>query len=386
MTTAKLFGLILALLAGLGRLTIEAAPTEMKHSDQKWSVGSCSNCHDCEVPTGKDPCLKPCIRDLAASIPHALGSAPEKILIDAIEGRYEAVAFNHKGHAHMSEMGKGCGECHHYNKWSPIAGCSECHSVKRQREDITVPDLKGALHRQCMGCHRQWNAANECSECHVLKGKKLAEKENIAKGNVSLKGPERISFATEFDDGEKVEFYHNQHAGAFQIACTQCHKNEGCGKCHNTDKKSADVIIGKSIPEDDIAHHQACFACHENDDCDNCHKTQQAKAFDHAVHTGWPLKIYHQKISCRKCHTTSPRFSKVSKDCVQCHQTWPPESFRHEVTGIKLSDDHGDADCESCHLDKNFSKPADCGECHDEGEHEKLKEKLRNASGKINAQ
>ena len=86
-------------------------------------------------------------------------------------GQYGPVHFAHKMHADMSEMSGGCYGCHHYNSTSmAILSCRECHPKARAREDISMPDLKGAYHRQCMDCHRQWNHSTDCNGCHQKPG------------------------------------------------------------------------------------------------------------------------------------------------------------------------------------------------------------------------
>ena len=68
-------------------------------------------------------------------------------------------------------MGGGCENCHHYNTSGPILKCSSCHESSRKREDVSIPDLKGAYHRQCMDCHREWS--HDTVVIHVIYPKKI---------------------------------------------------------------------------------------------------------------------------------------------------------------------------------------------------------------------
>jgi hypothetical protein len=118
---------------------------------------TCKTCHACEVPTKDDPCLIACPRlSMTKEFPsHEV--EPIVIFISELEDRYTPVIFSHKVHAQMSEMTGGCLGCHHYNTLGPILSCNECHSKERKRDDVRVPDLKGAYHQQCLSCHRQWS-------------------------------------------------------------------------------------------------------------------------------------------------------------------------------------------------------------------------------------
>ena len=64
----------------------------------------------------------------------------------------------------------------------PILKCSSCHESSRKREDVSIPDLKGAYHRQCMDCHREWSHETGCNSCHTpKKDLKDVKKDNITK-------------------------------------------------------------------------------------------------------------------------------------------------------------------------------------------------------------
>ena len=62
-----------------------------------------------------------------------------------------------------------CAGCHHN---SPIGEtpppCSTCHSDTGERSDVNTPTLMGALHRNCLECHKRMeiNDYIMCSSCH----------------------------------------------------------------------------------------------------------------------------------------------------------------------------------------------------------------------------
>ncbi|MBS3758581.1 MAG: cytochrome c3 family protein [Desulfobacterales bacterium] len=102
--------------------------------------------------------------------------------------RMGIVEFDHKKHVadKPDGYGLGCGECHHDENGEPLSdlkagdevqGCFECHDKKsRPRRDPSMSpeewekeQLKyyyGAIHENCMGCHKKMGGAVRCTECH----------------------------------------------------------------------------------------------------------------------------------------------------------------------------------------------------------------------------
>jgi hypothetical protein len=117
--------------------------------------------------------------------------APESVTIDYLGELYEAVTFGHQEHSEMFDCsachhhttGTGtqnetCKKCHSASEASDNVSCSDCH--KHQKTALTAnssaidtslyhidkPGLKGALHLQCVGCHRSESGPTGCQECH----------------------------------------------------------------------------------------------------------------------------------------------------------------------------------------------------------------------------
>ena len=99
------------------------------------------------------------------------------------------VMFDHKKHFAAKPDGYGiaCGECHHDKDGKPradlkegdtVEGCIDCHSKpgkpKKEKgmskEDWDAMQLEyyyGAMHENCIGCHKENNAGpTKCAECH----------------------------------------------------------------------------------------------------------------------------------------------------------------------------------------------------------------------------
>ncbi len=347
-----------------------------KHVPPKRQDIACQTCHSCSAPTKTNPCLSPCPR--ARIIPgyHPAKSGPEVVIMSRSSEQYGPVVFSHRLHADMSEMSGGCYGCHHYNSTSmAILSCKECHPASRARSDISMPDLKGAYHRQCMDCHRQWGKTTECTTCHIKRGPGQTTEEALeaarlkGKGHPEVPSPNRVVYETRSQKGTVVTFFHEDHSGRFGLQCRDCHKAEACVRCHEKgavrDTATTAVRVVRSQRSMETLH-APCFSCHQKDACETCHMDKPLSAFDHARSTGWPLNRFHQKLACQKCHGEKTRFTKLNTGCVHCHANWAPGTFKHETTGFRLDASHAEFDCVSCHPDNAFGPEPSCSGCHDD--------------------
>jgi len=332
----------------------------------------CQTCHKCKFPTAKDPCLWPCARFELMSTYKFSDKYPSIVKIDRLEKIYEPVVFSHGIHADMSHISGGCTQCHHYSTNNKIHPCGDCHDSERKRENISIPDLKGAYHQQCMDCHREWSHSTECTSCHAMKNQKggLNKTDTSYAKHEPLKTPKKIVYETNSEEGKLVTFFHNQHNEDFNFKCANCHQNEVCVKCHDVDKKDQTVGGEKRMvsgTEQTMEQsHKICSGCHQIENkCSVCHSNKEKKPFKHAVATGWALKRYHEKLKCQTCHGNKKQFQKLDPKCTSCHEYWNSNTFNHKVTGLILSEDHNELDCEDCHKESDFSKPPSCEDCHD---------------------
>ncbi|HEY6435046.1 MAG TPA: cytochrome c3 family protein, partial [Ignavibacteriaceae bacterium] len=330
---------------------------------------NCKTCHTCDVPTKSEPCLVMCPREKIATVYQKPEQTPALIVIDQLSNRYSSVNFSHRIHAQMSEMGGGCKGCHHYNTSGPILKCSNCHDVSRKRENVSVPDLNGAYHRQCIDCHREWSGTTDCNSCHLPK-KEMNSDETVNlqkkysnKNHPAVLEPKKIVYRTNSDKGNIVTFYHNEHTGIFGIECKSCHKDESCSKCHSPEPKQKVEKISVEMK------HKTCSGCHDTkskNECESCHSTKEMAPFTHLTATGFNLKSYHSKLSCVSCHKTKTVFSGLNSSCQSCHDAWNSSNFNHKVTGLALDETHSEFDCTDCHENEDFSKKPYCEGCHDE--------------------
>lgn len=322
------------------------------------SGAPCTDCHLCAKPTKDDPCLKSCPGTVAEqSNRHATDEGPGLIVLGTTGTLYEPVNFNHRSHADMGQMGAGCVSCHHYTANGKMPPCSDCHL---KPTTLGQPGLKGAYHRQCLGCHRQWSGTNDCVNCHVPV-KNSSSTATTTKA--AERDPEPISepavkvYDVKNSAGDKVTFYHNDHVEKFGVECVTCHQRESCGYCHD---KNADKASMKS-PEQ---IHAICNDCHDGDNCGLCHGKKEKTPFQHdAAH--WRLGDYHNHLACNECHVVGQRIKSLKSDCVECHDDWSPDNFDHAVTGLKLDETHRELDCADCHLNEKYHQPPSCVDCHD---------------------
>ncbi|MCG3136770.1 MAG: hypothetical protein HJJLKODD_00606 [Phycisphaerae bacterium] len=346
----------------------------------------CRSCHTCDQPTHDQLCLNTCSRELNPRDPKMYSlKGPELVLLDELSDRYLPVPFDHKGHSEMAAMTSGCNLCHHYTPegWEHPA-CRTCHEISPAREDLHKPSLKGAYHRQCLNCHREWSHETKCSLCHLPRTgtengstpSAIPSKDDIIGSmHPPIPEPELLTYQSKYminpsAQQTQITFRHKEHIDRFGFKCVECHREENCSRCHEPQEARTNT------PKE---HHQPCSSCHQTEPlandteqsaCRHCHQPigEVTQPFDHAA-TGWSLNRFHQKLACRACHNSVPFTAPVEKPtCTVCHGNWSPETFNHGVTGQTLNEQHQEIDCADCHTDRRFDQPPVCTECHEEEE------------------
>jgi hypothetical protein len=352
-----LFPLIVVMLAIPG--FIQTSPAQIAKNPP------CSDCHLCGAPTVKDPCLKNCLRPGQLEKTHPPSQGPDLAVLGQLKDLYEPVQFNHKQHAEMVGMGQGCATCHHYSPSGKFPPCRECHGqTASSTQNLRKPGLKGAYHRQCLGCHREWSHETKCVVCHLPEPGKVqvvtADSTDImGVSHPILPEPETKVYNTPYKSGPMVTFHHKQHLNHFDLSCANCHKGESCGNCHDLQKP---VKMKKSMEE----VHAICNDCHRTDSCNKCHDTKEKPKFSHAM-TGWPLNQFHAKLDCRACHPTGKRISRMDSKCAACHAGWNQSNFKHVLVGLRLDEVHSQLDCTDCHPERKFDQTPLCSTCHEDG-------------------
>ena len=316
-------------LAGAEPPSNQEKPTEPQSTGVQ--AGRCSECHTCSSPTRRNPCLVPCPRSTT-------NGGPDVVLMDQLSAQYVPVIFAHKLHAQMTEISGGCAVCHHFNPSHKMLACRECHSTTSP-DDLAKPGLKGAYHRQCLNCHREWSHETECAVCHA---KKTAESVPVAVPDPTdimgilhpnVEEPTVKVYETKYEHGSLVTFRHEEHVKLFGFKCVSCHREQNCSRCHEPQGKQEHI---KTLKE----HHSPCASCHET-------------------------------------------AAENSKSCVHCHSDKETPPFSHEKTGLVLDDNHRDNACSDCHVGSKFDQKPVCSECHEEEEKISYPEKLPGKKVKI---
>ena len=354
-------------------------PTGAVQGTMNIAQADCAGCHACDQPTKENPCLRMCPRSVSEVIANAAHEVLPNavILLEAFEWedkRFMPVPFNHKVHADMAGMAGGCEVCHHHTSQGQLhPPCRACHKADFEKgnvDEMRMPSLKGAYHRQCMGCHRNWSHNTKCSICHLPKGdqpRPITPEQVLPPGDVAgahppIPEPDNILQKTNYEAGPNVMFRHRDHVERYGYECERCHRGQNCSRCHEqAEKPKADLANVKAQT------HDQCFSCHEDDSCERCHTTEDSperKPFDHSA-TGFPLEQYHGKLSCKACHKRLQFLRELQQDCSSCHKDWKPETFNHAVTGQALDDNHSAVECRQCHTDGRFIAPPSCTECHE---------------------
>lgn len=352
-----------------GATTVEAAAAPAESANPHAATVACDNCHVSANPTPGQAELKACPRPKSAANGHSDTEAPDVIHMNKLSQIYVGVLFPHKLHAEMTEMGGGCETCHHLNPEGPILACGACHGGPSNPENLEQPGLKGAYHRQCLGCHREWTHETDCGVCHVKRvpGQPEAPKPDptdiMGQLHPNIEVPDlRIYKNEDMADTPIVTFHHKQHVELFGIKCTACHREENCSRCHDGANHKARV---RQDP------HEDCMQCHEKelgDNCAYCHTAEPSPGFDHERVAGIALQPFHEAVQCRKCHGGELRMEPVAKtECSECHAPdWAPAEFDHAKTGHPLDELHVALECKDCHA-QGLGKPAACDGCHDDG-------------------
>lgn len=368
---------VLLLVSGLHAQTPTVTDTAKPNSKAAMD-GDCYSCHTCAKPTSESPCLRACQRNKPGTIEREFAgkTGPNVVILDDLENLYLPVPFDHKGHSEMAGMTSGCVTCHHYTpEGTEHPACKTCHEVAPARENIRKPGLKGAYHRQCLACHREWSHETGCAMCHqpktgVTDGSSVHPTPGDIVGQMHPPIPEpdtEVYNAPSADSGAHVIFRHREHIHRFGLRCVECHREDNCSRCHEVGRRHEQRTVSPA------EHHEPCRQCHMSDTtkpdgrCNQCHwKTGDPTplTFDHAT-TGWKLSSYHADLSCRQCHESVP-FAKLDRTCDACHSGWNQTTFNHGLTGQQLDATHRQFDCDNCHKDRAFDAPPTCTECHDE--------------------
>jgi len=127
------------------------------------------------------------------SLPATAGDTPQSVELNSTGEYYASFTFDHAMHetvgtcadCHHHAIGGGasdpnCVECHKNSPAAEIVACSGCHeeapysaaalqnlAAQTYQYHVDKPGLKGAMHRNCLGCHEVMDGPVGCSDCHM---------------------------------------------------------------------------------------------------------------------------------------------------------------------------------------------------------------------------
>ena len=283
---------------------------------------------------------------------HSMGEyGKDVIMLDKLVEQYEPVPFAHRRHAEMAEMRDGCETCHHHTPTTaPSAGltarytqddaarvpaCKSCHPEAPSQVEMEMPSLKGAYHRQCLNCHRDWMGANACVICHATREGSAASMPTtrpptaddiVGRMHKPLTPPTEKQIVARYTpvDGANVFFRHDEHVKEFGIKCVACHRRDVCADCHGNNPATAASAPSRMLKPGQTWQqtHEPCVSCHERDRCDHCHYQpgqEPPVPFKHQS-TGQTLDKDHLKIACGECHEHYKSAPALTCSESECHK------------------------------------------------------------------
>lgn len=155
------------------------------------------------------------------------------------------------------------------------------------------------------------------------------------------------------------------------LDCFACHTPligstpEKCMACHKVADIGLKTTKGMRIDSErkNVAFHQKLI----EEDCVACHSDHNGvMAFRPISQFSHELVETSMREQCKDCHVNpdDALHRRVVGNCKQCHDIngWRPATFNH-ADYFRL-DRHHDADCESCHIDGDYSDYT-CYGCHE---------------------
>jgi hypothetical protein len=263
-----------------------------------------------------------------------------------------------KNDSHKGRFGTACGTCHTPEGWKPATFDHNLSTFKLTGQHTSVP---------CLGCHVNntfRGTPSDCYACHAAKDNHNGQFGTSCATCHSTSGWKPATF----DHNLSAFKLTGQHVS---VACTSCHVNN--------------VFRGT---------HSDCYSCHSARDshngqfgtsCGSCHSTNGWKpaTFDHNL-SAFKLTGQHVNVACTSCHVNNV-FLGTHSDCYSCHAAidshngqfgtscgschstngWKPATFDHNLSAFKLTGQHVNVACTSCHLNNVFrGTPANCYACH----------------------
>ncbi len=186
------------------------------------------------------------------------------------------------------KLGGPCASCHDDMSSHPPQSCARCHGLPNEKDSPSRIGLKGAYHRQCIGCHEQQLkpafAPTACASCH---------------------------HPWTPDHGSLVALAGKPTPQEVTLNCLSCHPRVGqdiLKTAHWNWKGGSPTLKGYEHRTDvslTMMVNNSCFAISPNmQECASCH-----------IGYGWVDEKYDftnaANIDCLVCHDTTQTYRKV---------------------------------------------------------------------------
>lgn len=302
----------------------------------------CSSCHLENYMRTLDPAHQRAGFDLRCENCHLSNSANWKQAVFDHTDRFPLEG----GHSRLE-----CTDCHPNQYQGTRVDCFACHQV--EYENTSEPN------------HQAFGFPTLCETCHTNSNWEATTFDHLSVSGFDLVGV---------------------HANNTQVLCIDCHVNnqltgiaKDCFSCHQNDFNET------TNPDHQAGNFsQMCLNCHSQD-------AWEPATFDHNG-TNFPLTGAHLSADCNSCHTNG-QYSGLASDCYSCHKpdydettnpnhitagipttcedchsttAWEPATFDHNLTSFQLTGAHISTNCNSCHLNGQFSGiSSECISCHE---------------------
>lgn len=385
---------------------------------------SCKNCHQSLIFNEAKTSCNSChidIHNMTVGNDCSRCHTSQNWLVNNINELHEQNGFQLVG-AHSATV---CIDCHKNEtnqKWERIGNeCSSCH-LKKFNETQNPNHIQSAFSTNCIDCHDPFSTTWGDGRFHYFF--KLVDVHNITDCKKCHINDNYKSTSSECISCHEVDFNNTNNpkhsAAGFGTNCSTCHSTKngwvpstwGGGNSHNffplTEGHQINDCIKCHDPNDYSSAKSVCISCHQTDynnttnpkhsspsfgnNCNECHSTKPGwKPAINNFHTTFPLTGSHSISDCSKCHDIND-YSKISVECVSCHQAdynnaanpkhttpafstnctlchstspgWKPVSGNfHNM--FSLTESHNITDCLKCHDPNDYSKASsECVSCH----------------------
>ena len=264
-----------------------------------------------------------------------------------------------------------------------LSKCSPCHqNLDAWKNPGLIFNHPVHLKRgfECKACHLEFAhqpggiivkpPMDVCYECHSLRHIDVEKKENVlvANENCDFCHPSSFNLKPANHTSDFIASQHKERAKVDLKYCLMCHNRQGfCAPCHTSKKAKTEPhkspaweqSHGKQPPEE-LA---ACTICHDDAFCTKCHKTPMPHPVlwvgTHSDYKKMKADCYicHKDRSyCQNCHHKFENNLLIQENCdSKCHAEYKMPFVTIMNKGFKIH---------KAHFHLTQTEPYNCEKCH----------------------